>query len=110
MFDLCPRPSSQFDRPSYIVLISVGLENIDVINGQFTVELDFGNDAIVFAGKERWLEVAVRSGDSNDANDFVVLSPRQEVTPTPYAQVASMALGLGVAGTETQAVYVDPNG
>ncbi len=89
---------------------TVSLENIDVIDGQFTVELDFGNDANVFAGQERWLEVAVRPGDSNDVNDFVVLSPRQEVTSTPYAQVASTALGLRVAGTETHAVYVDPNG
>lgn len=89
---------------------TLSLENIDVIDGQFTVELDFGNDANVFAGKERWLEVAVRPGDSNDANDFVVLSPRQEVTSTPHAQVAYTALGLRVAGTETHAVYVDPNG
>ena len=89
---------------------AVQINNIDVIDGYFTVELDFGNDANVFAGKERWLEVAVREGDSNDVNDFVVLSPRQEVTPTPYAQVASTALGLRIAGTETHAVYVDPNG
>ena len=62
---------------------SNNLNDIDVIDGYFTVELDFGSN--VFNGNAKWLEVSVRPGDSNDFGDYVALSPRQEVTPTPYA-------------------------
>jgi len=59
------------------------INDIVVIDGYFTVELDFGSD--VFNGNARWLEVSVRPGDSNDVNDFITLLPRQIVTPTPYS-------------------------
>ena len=62
---------------------TIDINDLDVIDGYFTVELDFGSDA--FDGDARWLEILVRPGDSNDFRDFVTLSPRQEVTPTPYA-------------------------
>jgi hypothetical protein len=55
-----------------------------VTNGLFQAMLDFGAGA--FNGANRWLEIAVRS---NGVGNFVVLSPRQEVTPTPYASVAN---------------------
>ena len=60
---------------------TIDINDLDVIEGQFTVELDFGSD--VFAGDARWLETAVRPGDSKDV--YTTLSPRQELTPTPYA-------------------------
>lgn len=63
--------------------LSNNINDIDVIDGYFTVELDFGSS--VFNDNARWLEILVRPGDSNDVNDYVTLSPRQEVTPTPYA-------------------------
>jgi hypothetical protein len=58
----------------------VNIPDVDVIDGYFTVELDFGN---VFTGEARWLEIGVRTGDSNDV--FTVLSPRQKITALPYA-------------------------
>jgi len=61
----------------------VNVPDVDVIDGYFTVVLEFGSD--VFNGDARWLEIEVRQADSNDPNDFITLSPRQEVTPTPYA-------------------------
>ena len=61
----------------------VNVPDVDVIDGYFTVVLEFGCD--VFNGDARWLEIEVRQADSNDSNDFLTLSPRQEVTPTPYA-------------------------
>ncbi|MCC6823360.1 MAG: tail fiber domain-containing protein [Verrucomicrobia subdivision 3 bacterium] len=57
-----------------------------VSNGLFTVTLDFG--AGVFTGAERWLEVAVRT---NGGAPFTALSPRQKLTPTPYAIFAGGA-------------------
>jgi len=59
---------------------------VEVVNGLFTVRLDFGAD--VFTGPPRWLEVAVRPvGDGN----FRTLTPRQEVTSSPYAIRAQTA-------------------
>ncbi len=66
--------------------ITIDINDLDVIDGYFTVELDFGSD--VFDGDARWLEIMVRPGGSNDVNDFVTLSPRQNIGPTPYALYA----------------------
>jgi N-acetylneuraminic acid mutarotase len=58
-----------------------------VDNGLFTVNLDFGPE--VFTGDARWLEIGVRPAGS--ADNFIVLSPRQLLAPTPYALHASTA-------------------
>lgn len=71
----------------------IDVNDLDVIDGYFTVELDFGSG--IFNGDARWLQVVVRPGDSNDVNDFAILSPRQQVTPTPYALYAKNAPGDG---------------
>lgn len=60
---------------------------VTVTNGLFTVQLDFGN---AFDGSDRWLELGVRPGGSNDI-PFTALNPRQQVTPTPYALFAQSA-------------------
>jgi hypothetical protein len=63
-------------------------ENVDVAGGIFSVLLDFGNEAFS-NGEARYLEVAVRPGDSG--GDFTVLSPRQALTRVPYALYADQA-------------------
>ena len=67
----------------------VNKENITVNAGIFTVELDFGSE--VFNGDARWLEIGVRAGDLADPNVYTMLSPRQEITSTPYAIYAANA-------------------
>ena len=57
------------------------LRSVEVVDGFFIVQLDFGSD--VFSGDARWLEIGTRPADTTDP--FVTLSPRQELTPTPYA-------------------------
>jgi hypothetical protein len=56
-----------------------------VTNGLFNVSLDFGRD--IFAGAKRWLEIAVRTNGSVAA--YSILSPRQALTPSPYAIFAT---------------------
>jgi hypothetical protein len=60
-----------------------------VANGLFTVTLDFG--AGIFTGPDRWAEIAART---NGGGAFTTLSPRQQLTPTPYAIMANSASNL----------------
>jgi hypothetical protein len=77
---------------------TIDINDLDVIDGYFTVELNFGG-GVFFDGAARWLDIGVRPGNSNDANDFVTLVPRQNLTPTPnaiYAQEAAHARGASL--------------
>ena len=56
------------------------ISNVSVSNGGFTVQLDFG--AAAFPGANRFLEISVRLAGSGS---FTTLSPRQQITSTPYA-------------------------
>jgi hypothetical protein len=60
---------------------AVDINDLDVIDGDFTTELDFGSD--VFDGAALWLDIGVRPGASTGS--FTTLSPRYEVTPVPYS-------------------------
>jgi len=62
-------------------------DDVGVSDGYFTVGLDFGMDVI--DSNALWLEIGVRPGDVNDPNLYTRLSPRQRITPTPYAVHAS---------------------
>jgi hypothetical protein len=66
----------------------------DVTDGLFTVKLDFGSEA--FDGDGRWLQVTVDCGDG-----AATLSPRQELTPAPYA--------LALPGLRTEQNSTSPN-
>jgi hypothetical protein len=65
---------------------TIAIDELDVIDGYFTADLDFGNN--VFDGNAVWLQIAVRAGELNDPNAYTTLEPRQKVTPTPYAMYA----------------------
>ncbi len=73
------------------LLRTLSVPGVDVVNGLFTVDLDFGSSP--FEGKARWLEIAVcclGPGDPTDLcarppTNYRLLDPRQELTPVPYA-------------------------
>lgn len=54
---------------------------VEVANGNFTVTLDFGSP--VFDGTARYLEIGVRP--AGNPNPHTLLSPRQQITSSPYA-------------------------
>jgi len=81
-----------FDAATGVTQIGspVPQNNVTVTDGQFTVLPDFGPGT--FSGTERYLELAVRClADPIDTLPFTKLSPRQELTATPYATQASSA-------------------
>lgn len=53
---------------------------VTATNGSFSVILDFGST--VFAGANRWIEVAVRR---NSGESYVLLTPREQITSSPYS-------------------------
>lgn len=61
---------------------------VAVSNGLFTTIVDFGN---AYTGESNWLEIAV---STNGANAFNTLTPRQQLTPVPYAIFAATASNL----------------
>ncbi len=60
-----------------------------VTNGLFLATLDFG--AGWFTGNNYWLDISVRT---NGAGSFTELTPRQPLTPAPYAIMANSASNL----------------
>ena len=62
------------------------LLGLPVASGLFSTPLDFG--AAAFNGDARWLEIAVQAPGGGG---YTPLSPRQPLTPTPYALYALRA-------------------
>ena len=74
--------------------------NVQVTNGIFTLPLDFGAQ---LNGQRRWVEIQVRADtglNCSVATGYTLLTPRQELTASPYALYAPSA---GVAATATSA-------
>src|SRR5437870_6131802 len=71
------------------------INTVAVSNGVFTVSLDFGANA--FNGANRFLEISARP---TGAGSFTLLTPRQQITATPYAVRSTSA---GNADTATNA-------
>lgn len=95
-----------------VVAPAVCVDNVQVTNGVFTAEIDFGK-SFVTSGT-RAIEIAVRADtglDCSDASGFTTLADRQVVTPAPTATWAHASSGLTPAnGTGINAVSVDSTG
>ena len=105
------------------------LQGVDVANGLFSVDLDFGQNA--FNGNARWLQIKIHD-HADPPGAFTTLSPRQPLTPTPYAlqtrgivvtddgnvgigttspqQLLHVNGGLRWGGTTTDFAYSDKDG
>src|SRR5437588_5911293 len=73
------------------------LSTVAVSNGVFTVSLDFGANA--FPGANRFLEISARP----TGGSFTLLTPRQQVTSTPYAIRSANASSADTATNATNA-------
>lgn len=58
----------------------VAVDEVSMVDGLFTVTLDFGAEA--FNGDNLWLDIQV---ERNEGDGLTPLSPRQPVTAAPYA-------------------------
>lgn len=83
-------------------------DNVTVTNGRFSILLDFGAQ---FTGQKRFLEIEARADtglDCSNVGGFVLLSPRQELTPTPnaaYALAAASSLNATLLGGQLPSFY-----
>lgn len=57
---------------------------ISIAQGKFSVQLDFGTTP--YNGQALWLEIAVSNNQSGPP--YTTLTPRQSITPAPYAMFA----------------------
>lgn len=101
---------SLYDQQSGGTQLGPSLINsaLSVSNGLFATALDFGPTN--FSGADRWLEIAVRT---NGSQEFLVLVPRQKITPSPYAIAALSLAGTvpsdKISGSYTNAVsFLNP--
>jgi hypothetical protein len=76
----------------------VGLNAVLVTDGVFSVTLDFGD---VFHGGARWLAVAA---NTNLATPLNLLTPRQQVLPTPYALYAAQSAAVSGGAVDNAAL------
>jgi hypothetical protein len=77
-------------------------EDVAVVDGYFTVTLDFGTG--LFEGDARWLEVDVRPGASTGSH--TTLSPRTLLTGVPYALALRPGAVINTRQTNVPAVTV----
>jgi len=83
--------------------IIVTVEDVNVADGLFTVEVDFGT--LPFnTGARRWIEIGVRPGNSTGGHSL--LTPRIELTPVPYAIYAQNIADNAVSANQ---LANDPN-
>ncbi len=83
-FQLYDAPGSGSPPTGGRLLGSEQILNHSIVDGLFTVQLDFGSGS--FDGDARWLQVTLDCGGGP-----ITLAPRQRLTPAPYALYAPAA-------------------
>lgn len=78
---------------------TVTVSGVAVTDGVFSVQPDFTANA--FPGPDRFVEVGLKPAGSG--NPFTILSPRQPITPTPYALHSLNAVSANSATNATNA-------
>jgi hypothetical protein len=78
---------------------------VSVTNGLFTEVMDFGSS--IFTGADRWLQIGVRT---NGSTNFSLLSPRQALTPEPYAIYAGTAGNVSAGAISSAQIAVNAVG
>jgi hypothetical protein len=95
-----------------VVGAPVCVDDVNVVDGVFTAQLDFG--PVFHTLGERHLEIEVRQDTGTTCGDltgFVLMSPRQLITAAPFASHANAAFALDAAdGVPANAVFVDNAG
>ena len=93
---------------------------VAVTNGVFTVQLNFGSLGGFpdnFSGGDRYLEISLRQQSADPSAPFTTLSPRQQITSSPYsirsasaasADTATNALQIGGVPANQFVVTSDP--
>ncbi|MBK9118028.1 MAG: hypothetical protein IPM18_00250 [Phycisphaerales bacterium] len=86
--------------------------DVSVVDGRFTVEVNFGAGASPFNGDARWLQIGVRPAGSGGG--YTALAPRQSVTAAPYALFAlnsywTRAGADRITNTQSQIVLINRN-
>ncbi len=71
---------------------AIEVDPLDVVNGLFQVDLDFGIGA--FDGNPRWLQIELK----DSFGSYFSLEPRQPINPAPYALFALNAPVVGGDG------------
>lgn len=82
----------------------LALENVQVTNGIFTAQLDFGILPAILDGRNLFLEIGVRAGTSTGA--YTTLAPRQPLTATPYAIRAQSAANADLLGGSNREDFI----
>jgi formylglycine-generating enzyme required for sulfatase activity len=78
-------PNAAGSPPGTQLGSTLTITDVGVTNGLFIATLDFGD---VFTGNPLYLAMSVRS---SGAGSYALMSPLQELTPTPYAVFAETA-------------------
>jgi hypothetical protein len=76
-----------------VVAGPLSADNLNVSGGLFTATVDFG--PVAFTGQARWVSVEARA---DAEQNYTLLTPRQPLSPVPYAIYANAAPWSGVSG------------
>src|SRR5262249_6633771 len=104
LYDIQFHLASGVSRANYLGFAQY-FEDVNVVNGLVTLKVNFGS--IYCNADARFVEVSVRPGASTGA--YTILTPRQELTPAPYA--TSLALPYYQTQTSASTLFaLDQNG